>query len=357
MNGTEPSSSQDKAHVAVIGAGIAGLSCARALADAGIAVTVFEKSRGIGGRMSTRRRDGWSCDHGAQYFTARDPGFQQQVAAWVSEGLAAPWRPRIAVLGGGPQPEGHESPVRFVGSPRMTAPATSLAAGLCVLTEKTVSRLERTAAGWRLQVTDGNAPGAIGSGSAAPAAAHAASDGAPIAFSAVAVAIPSPQCKRLLADIAPEIAAAAARTPMQPCWAAMLTFDRPVALPYDAAFVHEGPLRWVARNSAKPGRTGDEAWLLHASAQWSVAQLEAKPEAAGAALAEAFRAWGAPQPASWSGHRWLYALAGEPLDVDCLWDSGLHLGACGDWVLGGRVEGAWVSGQHLAARIAAAVRG
>ena len=86
--------------VAVIGAGLAGLSCATALRAAGLDVQVFDKSRGPAGRMSTRRGEGWSCDHGAQYFTARDPRFQAEVAAWEAAGVAAPWAPRLAVLGG-----------------------------------------------------------------------------------------------------------------------------------------------------------------------------------------------------------------------------------------------------------------
>ncbi|MGA8880775.1 MAG: FAD-dependent oxidoreductase, partial [Azonexus sp.] len=58
-------------HLALIGAGIAGLSCATALQQAGLKVSLFDKGRGPGGRMSTRRGDDWQCDHGAQYFTAR----------------------------------------------------------------------------------------------------------------------------------------------------------------------------------------------------------------------------------------------------------------------------------------------
>ena len=61
--------------IAVVGAGIAGLSCATELQQAGATVRIFEKSGGAAGRMSTRRGEDWQCDHGAQYFTARDPGF------------------------------------------------------------------------------------------------------------------------------------------------------------------------------------------------------------------------------------------------------------------------------------------
>ena len=86
--------------IAIIGAGISGLSCASQLQQAGINVTLFDKSRGTGGRMSTRRGEGWQCDHGAQYFTARDPAFRAEVARWQAAGVAAPWQPRLAVFGG-----------------------------------------------------------------------------------------------------------------------------------------------------------------------------------------------------------------------------------------------------------------
>ncbi len=121
-------------HYAVVGAGIAGLSCARALSAAGVRVTVLDKSRGPAGRMSTRRGEGWACDHGAQYFTARDPRFQAEVAHWLAAGVAARWQPRLTVFGADGQREAvgraGAALVRHVGTPRMTTPARHLAEGL-----------------------------------------------------------------------------------------------------------------------------------------------------------------------------------------------------------------------------------
>ena len=82
--------------VAVIGAGMAGASASVALHNAGFAVTLFEKSRGASGRMSTRRNDKWQADHGAQYFTAKSPAFKAEVRAWCNKGWAAAWEGRIA---------------------------------------------------------------------------------------------------------------------------------------------------------------------------------------------------------------------------------------------------------------------
>ena len=101
-------------HYAVVGAGIAGLSCARALTEAGVRVTVLDKSRGPAGRMSTRRGDGWACDHGAQYFTARDPRFQAEVTRWLAAGVAARWQPRLTVFGAA----GRRDAVGGAGRPR-----------------------------------------------------------------------------------------------------------------------------------------------------------------------------------------------------------------------------------------------
>ncbi|EXI81308.1 MAG: Dehydrosqualene desaturase [Candidatus Accumulibacter sp. BA-94] len=107
--------------VALIGAGIAGLSCAAQLQQAGLEVSLFDKSRGAGGRMSTRRGDGWQCDHGAQYFTARHPDFRAEVARWQQAGVAALWAPRLWLFDGD-SPAGRESTVeRFVGSSALSA--------------------------------------------------------------------------------------------------------------------------------------------------------------------------------------------------------------------------------------------
>ena len=73
----EPTSQR---HIAVVGAGIAVITCARTLIQAGHRVTVFEKSRGAGGRMSTRNTEFGSFDHGAQYFTVRDERFEHALA-------------------------------------------------------------------------------------------------------------------------------------------------------------------------------------------------------------------------------------------------------------------------------------
>jgi len=317
--------------VAVIGAGLAGLTCATTLQQAGARVCVFDKSRGPSGRISTRRGDGWQCDHGAQYFTARDPDFRAQVARWQQAGLVDVWTPRLQVIGQGPSAAGETGLQRYVGMPMMTAPAQAMASGLDFEASTTIDQLQRGADGWQLHSKE-----------------HGWLDGR---YHAVMLAVPAPQAATLLRETSAALASLAAGVVMRPCWALMLRYDAPLALDFDAAFVHGSPLRWVARNNSKPGRDRQEIWILHADAAWSEAHLELAPEQVTTQLVAAFQALGAPAPAAAVAHRWRYADALPGLEQECAWQAGERLGLCGDWLHTGKVEGAWLSGRHLAHRI------
>jgi predicted NAD/FAD-dependent oxidoreductase len=337
-------------HVAVIGAGIAGLSCATALQQAGCRVTVFDKSRGPSGRMSTRRAEGWQCDHGAQYFTARDAAFAAQVQRWVQSGCVAPWSPRLRAWSrevGWSQPS--DAVTRWVGVPRMTAPAAAMVsalkdAGHPLHLQHTVTGLQRTPAGWRLQVAEAEA------GADAP--------GVETVFDAVVLAVPSPQAAPLLQPLAPAWAAEVQAARMRGSWALMVRYEQPVAsqLGWDASFVNTPPLRWLACDSHKPGRSAQpETWLLHADADWSDAHIEDQPESVAATLLAAAAELGLPSPQAWTAHRWRYADTAPGAIPPRAWDATLSLGVCGDWMNEGKVEGAWLSGRDLARRMVSSV--
>ena len=144
---------------------------------------------------------------------------------------------------------------------------------------------------------------------------------------------------------------------MHGCWAAMLAFDASLGLPFDGAFVHESPLSWIARNDSKPEReSAGEAWVLHASPEWSGQYIDEEADTVLPKLISAFwQATGAQRRATSyaAGHKWRYAIPPEPLDSPCLFDPQLRIGACGDWCGGPRVEGAFVSGMTLAEHVLA----
>lgn len=322
--------------IAVIGAGLAGLSCAQALLQAGHVVHVFDKSRGPSGRMSTRRAQDegspWQCDHGAQYFTARNAQFRAEVARWQEAGVAALWNARLASFDGRAWTKPTTPTERFVGTPRMTSPAAWLVQHLGTQAttqwQATIKALQPHADGWAI--------------TSAEHGTHAQR------YGAVAVAVPAPQAEPLLAPVSAAGAATAASVRMRGSWALMLRYDTALDMPWDGAFINAGPLRWVARDNSKPGRTGPETWLLHATAEWSEAHLEDDAAAVTAALLAAFAELGAPAPQATTAHRWRYADTEAPLDQGSWWDASLRLGLCGDWLHGGKVEGAWLSGRALA---------
>jgi predicted NAD/FAD-dependent oxidoreductase len=138
----------------------------------------------------------------------------------------------------------------------------------------------------------------------------------------------------------------------------MLQLAQSAEVPFDGCFVNEGPLRWVARNSSKPGRPAAEGWVLHASGEWTADHVDATPGDVLQALTAAFAAL-VPAVATegaivhGAAHRWLYSQAEIPLKEGFLWSSADGLGVAGDWLNGSRVEGAWLSGVRLAERILA----
>ncbi len=301
--------------IGIIGAGMAGLSCAQALRHQGHDVIVFDKGRGPGGRMSTRRIDTplgeAAFDHGAQYLTARDPAFVAQVEHWAQDGHVARWSPAGADA--------------WVGTPAMNAPIRAMASDGDVHWNTAIDTL----------TYDGSRDGEWRIGNER--------------FDAAIVAVPAEQVAPLVAAHDVALADAARSAVSDPCWTVMAAFDGPVPIDRDR-LTDLGIIGSAVRNSAKPARTGPEAWVLQASADWSRVHLEDAPDAVQRALLAAFAEHigaGSPAVIATSVHRWRYAKV-EALNHGAIWNADIRLGACGDWLLGPRIEAAWLSGQHLA---------
>ena len=186
--------------IAIIGTGIAGLSAAHALHKAGHAVHLFDKSRGSGGRMSSTRSEAGALDLGAQYFTARDRRFVDEVQHWQAKGWASEWEPHLYNHKNGQLTPSPDEQIRWVGSPRMSAITRGLLEHLTVTFTCRITDLFRGEKHWHLQDADGKDHGP---------------------FSHVIVATPAPQATALLAS-APKLASAAAGVKMDPTWAVAL---------------------------------------------------------------------------------------------------------------------------------------
>ncbi len=337
-------------NIAVIGAGMAGIACARTLVQAGHRVTVFEKSAGLGGRMATRSSAFGTFDHGAQYFTVRDPRFAQ--ALQTTPKLCKPWSAntvrvldelgRVAAAGL-PAREPHWVPV-----PGMNALVSAWAQPLLqseqIETRTRVDAIEPDALNpkqWQLRSTGVDESRHVYSG-----------------FDAVLLSIPSAQAQQLLlVSKQNALQKQISHVTVAPCWTLMLAFPQAMqptmstlGPQWNAARSTHHRIAWLARESSKPGRGAVERWTVQASAAWSQEHLQDDALRVQSKLHKAFseitgiRA----EPAHIDTQRWLYAQTTQPLGKSHLWDAKSGLGICGDWCIGHRVEDAFVSGLELA---------
>jgi renalase len=316
--------------VAIVGAGIAGLSAGRALVDRGHTVKIFERARVAGGRVATRILSAIDLprglsgevafDHGAQYFTVREQRFSELAAEWERDKVIARWSGRIVSFDGEGWEDVEEGTSRYVGTPGMSAIATSLAAGLDIEYDRKIESLD-------------------------PLLKE---------FDRVIVAVPADQARRLVADI-PALADKISGVAIKPNWTVMSAFEEKVAARFDAAFVNGSPLGWIARNTSKPKRNWKiDCWVLQATSAWSLAHVDDRPEDVGSFLMEAFEDLipaGLPRAFYAAVHRWKHATADPPLAVGVIHDEPSRITLCGDWCKGPRIEDAYLSGLEAATLI------
>ena len=316
----------------MIGAGVAGVTCSWHLKTHGFHPTIFEKSRGIGGRLATRRMDdGVAFDHGAQFITARSAAFQRTVDQALETGTAECWHPRSR---NGPDAKAADW---IVGTPAMNAMIKPLALGIDIRLSTEVTTIEREGDGWHVRADSGVADEV---------------------FDAVICTAPAPQARVMLAS-EPTMVNALAGVAIAPCWALMFTLAASFDSGFDVMRAESDDLAWIARNGSKPGRRPEnDCWVAHASPQWSQAFLEYDRDDVAKRMIEMLpRAFGrVPEIDFAIAHRWRYALTTAPLGKPyvCSDDRTLFVG--GDWCLGARVEFAFESGQEIANALISALK-
>ena len=323
------------ATVAIVGAGIAGLTVARELARSH-RVTVFEKSRGLGGRLATRHAGPFQFDHGAQFITAQTNSFRRFLDSLADTGVIENWPASLVEWRQGrivSRRKWDDDHPHYVGVPGMNAIGKCLAADLDVRLETPVRSLLRDDGRWLLF---GDAPGPLGE------------------FDWVISAAPAAQTADLLASTS--LATHARSVRMHACFALLLGFSEPNApdMPWQAALVHDADIRWISTDSSKPGRPAGPSVVVHSTNAWANAHLDDNQEIAQEHLAgQLFEVTGIDASAATftSLHRWRYANVDRQCGDPCALDADQRLAACGDWFVRGRVEGAFNSAMALADRL------
>lgn len=325
----------DRKRVAIIGAGMAGVTLARALAgDA--SVRIFEKSKGIGGRMATRRIDDVAFDHGAQYFTVRDPRFRDVVDAAAADGIVERWDEDVVSLPAAPENDRRSMEPRYVGTPSMNALPKWLAEACDIVFDAEIASISGSPGRWDLRWLTGE-------------------DGP---FDWVVTTAPAPQSAALLP---PGFAHAEAlgATGMNACFTLMVTLRAGASIPFAAARTDDSVIGWISRNDTKPGRASASCLVVNAHAEWSDRHVDAPLESLRARMIDALRRYiplDVDEADSAVIKRWRYANVSRPAGQPFLLDRRHHLACCGDWCIAGRVEAAFQSASLLADALLATFR-
>lgn len=344
--------------LAVVGGGMAGISCALALQHAGHDVVLFEREATLGGRMMTRASPFGNFDVGAQYLTAYDHRFSQLLQQYAE--LCRPWSASalhvldahgeiVAITPISHQPHWVAQPSMQTLAQTLAEPLTDAARVQCGMRVDGIERDHLNPQAWQLHCTSADPVGGT--------SVHAG-------FDAVLLALPAPLAHALLegSHVTSTLQPTLESIHMDPCWTLMLAFPQ-AAQPglttlgpqWNAARSTHHRIAWLVRESSKPGRSQIERWTVQANPQWSQEHLHDSAERVQAKLHKAFvEVTGIHAPPAWiEVQRWAFAQAPKPLGESCLWDAQNGLGACGDWCLGSRVEMAFLSGLELARTVLA----
>jgi predicted NAD/FAD-dependent oxidoreductase len=318
-----------KKKIAVIGAGISGVYVAKELSKIAD-MKVFEKSRGFGGRMSTRTRDDYQFDHGGQYFTARGKQFHNFLQPYINNGNICKWNPNIVRIEKEHNPKitnlSPDIPF-YVPVPKMSGFCRHLASDLNVCLETKIDKIIKKGNKWNLYQGDKD----LGS------------------FDWVICAIPSHQ----VAEIMPKCFSYMNKIrniKMQGCYSLMLGFMSPLDIKWDAASVNGYDISWVAVNSTKPERPKQYSVIAHSTNEWAERNIDIDPEKVKSHLMSELSEIIGQNLTSADHidlHRWRYANARKQKGKKAYIDFDSNLAACGDWCIEGKVEAAFNSACHI----------
>jgi predicted NAD/FAD-dependent oxidoreductase len=325
--------SKHKPKIAIIGEGIAGLNLANLLAEVA-EIVVFEKSDKLGGRVATHHVNGFSFDHGAQFFTAKSKVFQEFAKALEAEQVIMQWDARFVEVAGGEihsQREWDDEFPHYVGTPAMNSIAQHLAKNLDVRLNQLIVSIKKPNAHWIVETAQAKYEG----------------------FDWVLVAIPATQAQAILPE-GLDFNAHLDDVVMQPCFALMLGYEAPKVLDWDAAFVSKSILSWISVNSSKPNRGEPFTMVALSRNDWAGDNFD-QPESeivdAMLLALEAIVGQKLEDTSYLKLKRWKYANAprkDKPLEMI---DYASQIACCGDWCMSGKIESALMASWQLANKL------
>jgi renalase len=325
--------------VVVVGAGMAGLVCAQQLSQAGYSVLVVDKSRGLGGRLATRRLYGTWADHGACYLKPKGELLGRFAEFLCERHILEVWTDKVYELTADnlvSEPK-NRSP-RYVAPEGMSAIAKFMAQGLDILLNQRVTAINPTPENsWRLTLESSEEE---------------------LTAKALVIAIPAPQALMLLAPLGEsvlgkEFVEHLSSVEFSACISAIAGYP-PTSQPLPhwkaLSFTDNAVLGWIGLDSSKRPHPQQPVFVAHSSANFAQLHLESSDlQLPGQYMLQcAAQSLSLPwlkTPEWMQVHRWRYAFPSHPYPEAVLSTrTPLPLVCCGDWCGGNIAEGAMISG-------------
>lgn len=316
-------------NVAIIGAGISGLALANKIEHIAN-VTIFEKSRGFGGRVATRRVDDISFDHGAQFFKVRDPNFKEYIKPMIEEGIIGIWRARFVEIEKDKVISSRlwgDDPANYIGIPSMSSIGKFMSQNLNIKLSEQIAKIEKHDI-WELFNEEGVSQGK---------------------YDWVISTIPPVQCMQLFPNIR-EIYSDIEKHEMSACFSLMLAFDEDLNLDFDAALVKGTDISWISCNSSKQSRGKKYTILAHSTNKWASEYINHDRDWVKDYLCKELSKIIKKDisEATYTGLQgWRYANAKKQNGQKFFIDKERNIALCGDWFIQGRIESAYISGSQL----------
>jgi hypothetical protein len=317
--------------IAIIGAGFAGLVLANQLKNFA-EITIFEKSRGVGGRMASRTKDNFTFDFGCQFFLAKNPQFINFLQPFIDKKIVQSLEGNFVEIDNYQityNRQWNRAKNHYVATPKMTNLCKEMAIDLKIISQTKVARLNKINNSWQVFDEQQNFLGD---------------------FDWVFLAIPPLQ----VADILPKDCSFfndLAKFKMMGCYSLMLGLSQSLNLNFDFALIKNSIISWISSENSKPHENIAHGYTILARNSWADLHIDDDLELIKSQLIAEFEKiinQKLPEILHCDIHRWRYAnIAKQENSSGYLFDKKHQIGACGDWLIHGRVEASYLSAIKL----------